>query len=190
MISTNERGFTLAEVLVTTAISMAIAGLLGTAIYQFFVVTNQGSDTMTAMHQIQNASHWLNIDGQMSNSANGGSQLELTIPNSATVTYALSGTELRRTVEGSQMTVARNISSIDFSIDGRVITTTITAAPEEGGGISEQGAFKVYLRLSETSSSGSGNGGGDDGGGEKTPLPIKTPIKPAPIKPIAVQPIS
>lgn len=143
-----ETGITLAEILVASAIGMAIAACLGTAIYQFFAVTNQGSNVMTATHQVQNAGHWVSRDGQKSSMATGGDELTLTIPNSSTITYALSGTDLTRTYNGSQLTVARHVSDVDFVVDGQIVTMNITSEPNGTWNISEQGTYKVCLRPS------------------------------------------
>jgi len=142
----NQKGITLVEILIATAISGLIFSVLGAAIYQFVGVTESGSNEMTALNEVQNAAHWVNIDGQMASMASGSSELALTMPDDSTITYALSGTELRRTSTGSQITVARNINSISFSVDERVITMIITSSPEGRWGISEERTFKVYLR--------------------------------------------
>lgn len=142
----SESGITLVEVLVASAIGLAIAGFLGVAIYQFFTVTNQGSDVMTAMHQVQNAGHWISLDGQKSSAASAGNDLVLTIPNSSTITYSVSGSDLIRTSNGDQLTVARDVSDVDFYVDGRVVTMSITAGPNGGWNVSEQATYKVYLR--------------------------------------------
>ncbi|NQT72764.1 MAG: hypothetical protein HQ553_08325 [Chloroflexi bacterium] len=141
-----EAGITLTEVLVASTIGLAIAFVVGTAIYQFFVVTGQGSDVVNAVHQVQNAGHWVTRDGQESITATGGDELVLTIPDSPTVTYALSETELTRTSDGSPYTVARHISDVDFYVDGNIITMNITAEPNDTGDISEQVTYKVCLR--------------------------------------------
>ncbi|MFC2027087.1 type II secretion system protein J [Chloroflexota bacterium] len=141
-----EAGITLTEVLVASTIGLAIAFVVGTAIYQFFVVTSQGNDVVSAVHQVQNAGHWVTRDGQESITATGGDELVLTVPDRPTITYALSGTELTRTSDGSEYTVARHISDVDFYIDGSIVTMNITAEPNDTGDISEQVTYKVCLR--------------------------------------------
>ncbi len=141
-----QSGITLAEVLVASAIGLTIIVFLGTAIFQFFTITGQGNDLMTALHQVQNAGHWFSRDGQTASTAIGGDSLVLTIPNSATVTYALSGDELTRTSNGSQLTVARNVGNVDFYIDGSVITMDINSGSNSTWGIHEQLTYKACLR--------------------------------------------
>jgi len=141
-----QKGFTLVELLITVAITGLIVSFLGTAIYQIITVTEYGNDRMTAMHELQNAAHWVNLDGQMARTASGGNELALTLPDDSSVTYSVVGTELRRTAGESQMTLARNISSISFSVENRIITMTITSSPEGRPNVTEQGTYKIYLR--------------------------------------------
>ncbi len=140
----NEAGITLVELLVAGAIAMAITGFMGTAIFQFFTVTRQGSEVMTSVHQVQNAGHWITHDGQMAIAASGGNQLVLTVPESDTITYTLAGTQLSRTTNGTQLLVARNITDLDFDVDGDIVTMSITSSPSRE--VSEQATYKVYLR--------------------------------------------
>ena len=144
-----ERGFTLVELLIATAVTGLIVSVLGTAIFQILNVTEYGNDKMVATHELQNAAHWFSLDGQRAITVSGGSELVLTLPDESSITYSMVGTELRRTAGGSQMTIAQNITSADFSIENRVITMTITSSPEGRQNVSEQGTYKVYLRPSE-----------------------------------------
>ncbi len=144
-----QKGFTLVELLITVAITGLIVSLLGTAIYQIITVTEYGNDKMIATHELQNAAHWVSLDGQMASTASGGNELVLTLPDDSSVTYSVVGTELRRTAGGSQMTLARNITSATFSVENRIITMTITSAPEGRANVNEQGTYKIYLRPTE-----------------------------------------
>ena len=144
-----QKGLTMVELVVTIAITGIIVSFLGTAIYQIITVSEYGNDRLTAMHELQNSAHWFNLDGQKAVTANVNGALELTISETLSITYALVGTELRRTSGGTYMTLARNISSADFSIDNRVITMSLTSSPEGRYGISENGTYKVFLRPSE-----------------------------------------
>ncbi len=144
-----QRGFTLPELLITVAITGLIVSFLGVAIYQIITVTGSGNDRMTALHELQNAGHWVTLDGQMASTAIGGDELELTLPDDSSITYEVEDTELLRTADESQMTLAQNISSISFSVENRVITMTITSSPEGWANISEQATYKVCLRPAE-----------------------------------------
>jgi prepilin-type N-terminal cleavage/methylation domain-containing protein len=144
-----QKGFTLPELLITVAITGLIVTFLGTATYQIITITEYGSDKTIAMHELQNVAHWLSRDGQMASTARGGNELILTLPDGSSITYAVVDAELLRTADDSQMTLARNISDLSFSIEDRVITMTVTSSPEGRPNISEQRTYKVCLRPAE-----------------------------------------
>lgn len=151
-----QRGFTLPELLITIAITGLIVSLLGVAIYQIITVTESGNDRMTAIHELQNAGHWVTLDGQMARTATSGDNelvLALPLPDDFLITYAVTyevvNSELRRTADESQMILARNISDISFSVENRIITMTITSSLGGRANISEQGTYKVCLRPAE-----------------------------------------
>ena len=149
MIKSHERGLTMIELIMATAITGLIVSFLGTSIYQMFTITEYGNDRLTAMHELQNASHWFNLDGQKAVTASANSELSLTISANSSITYSLSGTNLLRTAGSSQMTLARNITSANFSIENRIITMSLASSPEGRDGVSESGTYQVYLRPSE-----------------------------------------
>jgi len=144
-----QQGFTLIELLIVTSITGLIASFLGSAVYQMFTVTEYGNSKMTAIHDLQNISNWLNRDGQMASDATGGSQLVLTMPDTSTITYTLIGTEFQRDDGSSQITVAWNITSASFTVNDRTITMNITSAPVGRQDASQQGTYQVYLRPAE-----------------------------------------
>jgi prepilin-type N-terminal cleavage/methylation domain-containing protein len=163
----NQEGFSLPELLVTVAITGLIVGFLGTAVYQILNVTEYGGDKMTATHELQNTAHWVSYDGQMASAASGGSELVLTLPDSPQVTYAMVGGEILRTDGESQMTLARHITALEFLVeerteritvgpyyedrDERIITMTVTSAPEGRPNIVEQREYKICLRPTDPS---------------------------------------
>lgn len=144
-----QKGFTLTELLVATAITGLIVGVLGTVIYQIITVSEYGNEKLTAMHELQNTAHWVSLDGQRASAASGGDELVLTLPDDSSITYAVVGSELRRTAGGSNMTLAQNITSANFSVESHTITMTITSTPEGRWDVSENGTYKVYLRPTE-----------------------------------------
>lgn len=140
-----EQGLTIVELLITTAITVLIVGVLGTATYQIVATTYYSNDKLIAMHELQNVAHQLTIDGQGASAASGGDELVLNLPDDSQVTYTVVGTELRRTAGESQITLARNISDISFSVASGIITMTITSSPGNPN-VSEQRTYKIYLR--------------------------------------------
>jgi hypothetical protein len=145
-----QKGMTIAELVVTIATTGIIVVFLGTAIYQIINVSGYGNDRLTATHELENVAHWFNIDGQGAKAATGGASLELTMADDSSVTYTLAGTEIRRTAGGQQMTLARNISSANFTIDARLVTMSLTSSPPGRYGVNESGTYHVYLRPGES----------------------------------------
>ena len=144
-----QNGFTLVELLLTMTITGIIVSFLGTAAYQTFTASEYGNKKMSAIHDLQNISQWLNRDGQMASDATGGSQLVLTLPDDSTITYALSGTELRRTANDSQITIGWNVTSAAFAVDDRTVTLTVTSSLSGRQDASQQGTYTVHLRPAE-----------------------------------------
>ena len=144
-----ERGFTLVELLVATAITGLVVSGLGTAIHQIVTVSEYGNDRLTATHELQNVAHWFSFDGQMATAASGGNDLVLTLADNSSITYSLVGTELYRTAGDSSMALAQNIAGAYFSIENRTITMNITSTPPGRWDVSENGTYTVYLRPTE-----------------------------------------
>ena len=144
-----EQGFTYVELLMVIAITGFIFGILGAAIHHVVTVPEQGNDRITALHELQNVAHWVNLDGQMAQSATGGNELILTLPDSSSISYTLVGTDLYRTTSTSNQTLAQNITSANFSIQDRIITMNLTSAPDGRWDVSENGTYKICLRPSE-----------------------------------------
>ncbi len=144
-----EQGFTLVELVVVTAITGFIVSVLGVAIHHVVTIPEQGNDRITAMHELQNVAHWVSLDGQMAQSATGGNELVLTMPDSSTISYTVVGADLLRATSSSNRTLAQNITSANFSVQNRIITMDITSSPEGRWSVSENGTYKICLRPSE-----------------------------------------
>jgi prepilin-type N-terminal cleavage/methylation domain-containing protein len=141
-----ERGFTLVELIVTIAITGFLATTLGLVVQQTVTLPERADDQVDALHALQNAAHWVSLDGQTAKSASGGSGLTLTLPDDSTVSYVLDGDELHRIDGGSDRTIARGIAGVSFSVDGRLITMNITAAPDSRWNTSENGTYQISMR--------------------------------------------
>ncbi len=68
-----ERGFTLVELLVATAITGLILGIVAIAMHHVLTIPEYGNDRVTALHELQNVAHQFSLDGQTAKSATGGS---------------------------------------------------------------------------------------------------------------------
>ena len=136
------------ELVIALAITGCIATVVGAVVQETVTVPARGGDQVNSAHAIQNTVHWVSIDGQEAKSAVGGASLVLTLPDSSTVTYSLNGNELHRISAGEDRVIAKDISSISFSVDGRLITMDITAAPESRYNVSESGTYQVNMRPS------------------------------------------
>lgn len=145
-----ERGYTLVEMLVTLVIIGTIAGVLGFVVQQIATVPEKSNDQVAALHALQNVIHWVGQDAESAASATGGESLSLTFPDDTEVSYELSGTALNRFYNGESQTVATNITSLSFTVSDRVISMTITAAPESRWDISESQTYQVAMRPSGT----------------------------------------
>lgn len=144
-----EKGFTLVELLIATAITGLMVSALGTAVFQITRAAEYGNAKLTAVHEIQNVARWFNLDGQRAVAANVNNGLLLTVSDNSLITYAVNGTELRRTASGLPMTLARNITSANFSVENRTIIMTITSSPAGRPNVSEPGTYQVTLRPGE-----------------------------------------
>jgi prepilin-type N-terminal cleavage/methylation domain-containing protein len=144
-----ERGLSLVEVLVATAITGMVFSILGAAIHHIVTIPEYGNDRVTALHELQHVAHSVNLDGQMAQSATGGSSLVLTFPDASSVNYTLVGTDLLRVTGTSNRTLARNITSVDFSVQDRIITMDLTSSPDGRWDISESETYQICLRPSE-----------------------------------------
>jgi prepilin-type N-terminal cleavage/methylation domain-containing protein len=141
-----QQGFTLVELIIATAIMGVIFSGLGEAIHQVVTIPEYGDDRLMALHELQNVAHWVNLDGQMAQSATDGSELVLTMPDTSSISYTLAGTELIRSAGTANRTLAKNITYVNFTVEGRCITMDIASSPPGRWGVSENETYKVYLR--------------------------------------------
>jgi type II secretory pathway pseudopilin PulG len=141
-----ERGYTLVEALIAIAITGFLVTVLGMVVQQMVTVPERANDQLDAIHPVQNAAHWLTLDGQTAQSAVGGSSLTLTLPNEGTITYTLSGDKLYRLYGSSNRTMAGNVASANFTVQDRVIYMTIVTVPDSRWDISENYTYQAYMR--------------------------------------------
>ncbi len=157
----NQRGFTLISMLISLSILGVLGSSAGVAISQSIRISEKGHNQLTALHEIENAAFWIGRDGRMAASTD---MVDDALPTSSVTlqwtdrfgldsvdhasTYQLVGTEIRRTYDGVTRTLARNISSLDFSLSGQLITVSIVSTPQGSAGVTKQGTYLINLRPS------------------------------------------
>ena len=146
----NERGFTLVELLVAIGIMSVLAVVLGGVVQQMAAVPEQSNDQVEALHAVQNTIHWIGKDAVSAKSAVGGNSLVLTFPDNSQITYQKQGSDLYRYLNGENISIARNVTELNFTVENRTITIDITAAPESRWDISESQIYQVAMRPSGT----------------------------------------
>ncbi|UCB43374.1 MAG: prepilin-type N-terminal cleavage/methylation domain-containing protein [Dehalococcoidales bacterium] len=140
-------GFTLIELLMAMAVAGLLIGGLVSVFFHISVTSGQSADMLAISREFQNVGHSINRDGQMAKSATGGSQLVLTMPDSSTITYTLTGTQLQRLADGLSTPVGNHITGATFAINDRTINVTLTATVN--GGAIEEDTFQVRMRPAE-----------------------------------------
>ena len=155
-----QKGFTLVEVLVVLAVSGVLLTGLITSIFQVTVFTGRSNSQVVALADVNYAALRIKRDLMMTQNTNLTDNVSQdsvwlgwtdytsfeTGNQTHSSSYALSGTELQRNYDGTVSIVGRNITSIGFTKDGRVIDVVITAT---GAGVPERSKtlkFSVLIR--------------------------------------------
>ena len=156
----SQKGFTLIEILVVTAIGgMLMAGLV-TAIIQVYLGNIRNSDQVVILTELDHAVLWIKKDLEMVQSTDLTEEDQIPVTLWWTdytgwtteemrdhyVTYALSGTELLRTYDGTEYVIGRHITDIGFTQNGGAINVTITATSERASQQTETLKFSVLVR--------------------------------------------
>jgi len=134
----NQKGMMLIELVIGGSIAAAISAGLGFAVFQMLTVTDRSNDVISTVHDVQSAVYQISYDAKMAGST------DLVEGNPATddvlldwidgggsayfSRYYLSGTELLRDYNGSVTTVARYISSVEFTISGSNLNYSIESS--------------------------------------------------------------
>ncbi len=156
-----QRGFTLVEMIVALGIMGVIVPSLGLAIFQMTNFTSRGNAQLATNDDMGVSMRWLDRDIQMAqttdlvDAAPPVSSMTLNWTDEFgraaaphTTVYSLVGTELTRTYDGNTHSIAREVSSVQFSIQSKLLTVTLTSVDDKWTDVSEQFTHYYYLRPS------------------------------------------
>ena len=164
LITKNQQGFTLIEVLVAMVVTGLITGGVTMAIFQVFAGNARTSNHMTAVRQVQNAGYWISHDTQMAQHVVADDDLGTPVRELVTlawtewagdehqVVYVLADNKLQRDHYTNRATnptadattfVANHIDNTNTSCvyDGGKLTLTVTASI---GGFKPASETRVY----------------------------------------------
>jgi len=161
-VHSSQKGTTLLELMAVMAIGgMLMGGVVG-LIFHEFSGTATAKSVVTAAHEIGNAARWISRDGMMAENTNlveGAGPVDylditwverydfVNIPH--TSRHYLEGDKLRREYDGTVITVAQDISKIEFSRAGSLITVSIACTPPWWAAPTVEKTYRVYLRAAE-----------------------------------------
>lgn len=158
-----QKGTTLLELLVALSIVTLIMGGVVALIFQEYRGTNLAKTYVTAAHEIRRAARWISQDTMMAESTNLVEGTESTdnvtlnwiersdfanLPHSSS--YYLLDDQLQRNYDGTITTVAQNISMVNFSQTGRLMTVSISCTPRWWNpNNTVEKTYRIYLRPTE-----------------------------------------
>ena len=146
-----QKGYTLLELLLVIAITGVIVTAVGSSIVLIMRGEPQMSEKSVSMADIDNAAHWLTQDLVLAQTTTGLPLDGTPVTNPTTsnpvtinwsdltawaadagsvqhsVTYYLSGTQLRRNYDGTETIVGKYLTNVSFSFNGAMFTVTLTS---------------------------------------------------------------
>jgi hypothetical protein len=146
--------------MISLVIAASVAGLIGTAVFQFFIVSSDGNDRLTVLQSLQNASVWLGRDVSQAQSftPGTGNVYGTLTGGDPTVEYRYSydsaNKELIRehlvsSIVQSTHVAARRIDSrgdIVFLVNGDLLNVSIKATSDNGA-VSETSVLDLAMRV-------------------------------------------
>lgn len=153
----SQAGFTAPELLIAAFLVAASAGLISTAIYQVFVVSQDGNSRLSVLSDLENAALWIGRDATeaVSWTPGTGRQYGTFATSDSTVSYRYlydsgEGALVRQVlVSGTpqnSIRIARHIdqfSDVSFGSSGSLMDVSITAT---SGGSSESTTLYLTMR--------------------------------------------
>lgn len=151
-------GFTLVEVLAATGILGVTLGLVGTGIFQAVGFERIWRDDVVATRDWRHAMSFFAQDAMNAEATDledGGDPVTSVTLSSTDVqgaahyvTYQQVGNVLRRDIDGQQMTVARRVVAVTFSLSGKMLTFDLEVQGKQGA--TEAVTIQFYLRWLES----------------------------------------
>lgn len=126
LITRNQRGITVIELIIAMALSVIIAGAITATILQVINGSNRTNNHMTAVRQVQNAGYWVSHDAQMAQSVN------TTAPDGFPITLSWvgwSGNTTYEVVYSSENMTSGSLKNLQrsYSVNGTVQETSYVA---------------------------------------------------------------
>ena len=166
-LKTSQRGFTLVELLVGITIAAVVVGAASATTITMMRLNPRNNDWAIALHQVQNAGHWISHDvqtaqGEIIVGDGNPTLLTLTVPEwddaldevvNKTIVYEFEDMPggLRRLMRNNQTdveetTIAENVSNAvaDFTVASGMLTFTIEAT---SGGIEVSRDYEAMQRV-------------------------------------------
>lgn len=161
----SQKGFTLIEILVALGVGTVI--LLGIVGSLFMIVRGvpEIRKEVVALADIERAAHWLNRDvamGRDSNLVNDAppiaqmtitwidytkaAELEESVSHSVSYTWSPSTGELQRNYNGLITIVGTHLTNVEFSLNDRSVTVTLTSSIDEASGATVTRTYKILMR--------------------------------------------
>ena len=146
-------GFTLMEVIVAVGILSLVITAFGSGVLQVVSVQQFWRDDVVATRELRRAGTWFAGDAlnAVTTSLADGAAPSSTVTlnwtsggSAVTSAYAISGGNLVRTFGGQQLAVARDVSSVAFSLSGKLLTFTLTV--NAGETKTDGRTLQTYLR--------------------------------------------
>ena len=152
----DQRGSTLLELLISAAITGLIAAPASAAMFETFQTTTWNTQQSAQLQDLRTAATWLSVDIPLANSTDlpdgGPAQSSVAITSTDRygggstahqVSYALVGTELRRTADGATHTIAWRVTAVSFLRTGALVTLTLTTPSPSGSAIQTIYQFSI-----------------------------------------------
>lgn len=153
-ITAAQAGVSLLETMVALGILSLAMTMIGTGIFQVLSIQRYWQDQRVATRDLRHAGSWFAGDALNAQSVSiggnpAGSSVTITWTNSSDVThvvvYSLSDSDLIRDLDGVTNTIAEKVVSVNWSLDGNVLTMTLET--EADAGSTETITLQTYLRV-------------------------------------------